>query len=65
MKRFTTMLIIMCMLMSLTACNTCDHDWYLADCMSPKTCGICGATEGEIGDHVWANATCAKPAHEE
>ena len=39
-------------------CNECEetrtitHDWNAADCDTPKTCSICGATEGEALGHT-------------
>jgi len=37
-----------------------DHDWKDATCFKPKTCKICGATEGEPrkGGHVYENHEC-------
>lgn len=32
--------------------NFCDHIWVEADCTTPKTCSICGKTEGEALGHV-------------
>ena len=34
-----------------------SHDWVEATCLAPKTCALCGATEGELGDHAWSNWT--------
>jgi len=34
------------------------HDWQEADCVSPKTCLLCGETEGDSGGHKWTDATC-------
>ena len=36
------------------------HQWQDADCDSPKTCGACGATEGEALGHDWEPATATK-----
>ena len=42
-----------------TECNECGnkrdsmHTWVDADCDTPKTCSICGATEGEALGHDW------------
>ena len=43
-----------------TVCNVCEeertvagHDWKDATCEAPKTCDICGVTEGEKLDHVY------------
>ena len=38
-------------------CDVCgaeditEHDWIAADCTTPKTCEICGATEGDTLEH--------------
>lgn len=32
-------------------CNEELHDWMEATCVTPKTCSICGKTEGEIGNN--------------
>ena len=33
----------------------CKHDWKAADCVTPKTCTVCGATEGEALGHTPEN----------
>lgn len=40
---------------------TCYHTWNAATCTRPRTCSICGKTEGESKGHTWSNATCTKP----
>ena len=32
--------------------TTCSHTWVEADCDTPKTCSICGATEGDALGHA-------------
>ncbi|MBE5819184.1 MAG: hypothetical protein E7312_09080, partial [Clostridiales bacterium] len=32
--------------------SECDHEWYAATCTAPKTCSLCGETEGEKLDHT-------------
>ena len=32
------------------------HDWVEATCTEPKTCSVCGATEGDPLGHNWAEA---------
>ena len=32
----------------------CNHDWQEATCTEPKTCKLCGATEGEALGHIEA-----------
>jgi len=41
--------------------EACYHAWIDATCTMPKTCVLCGETEGEIADHSWSAATCTKP----
>lgn len=38
--------------------NACKHQWVNADCTFPKTCRLCGETEGEPLGHNWEEATC-------
>ena len=49
-------------------CNLCGeprevagHDWSDATCTAPKTCSVCGATEGDALGHTWSDATCTDP----
>lgn len=39
----------------------CAHSWKDATCLRPKTCSICGATEGKALGHKWEDATCEEP----
>ena len=32
--------------------TTCEHDWIGATCTAPKTCSLCGATDGEANGHT-------------
>lgn len=54
------------------ACDKCNdiyteaieklaHTYADATCTAPKTCTVCGATEGEPAAHTFADATCAAP----
>ena len=38
-----------------------DHVWKEATCTEPKTCTVCGITEGDPHGHDWADATCTEP----
>ena len=38
----------------------CEHSWKNADCISPKTCTLCGVTEGEALEHEWSFDDCTK-----
>ena len=54
-------------------CTRCDHvvaqevvdalghTWVEADCDTPKTCSVCGETEGEALGHTWVDADCETP----
>ncbi len=45
----------------LTGC-ACKHEaWNDADCVTPRTCENCDATEGEPLGHTWKDATCTAP----
>lgn len=48
-------------MLSLTACGSCDHTFSNATCTTPKTCTLCGATEGEVAEHTWVEATYSAP----
>ncbi len=45
--------------------NACEHEWLDATCTTPKTCSLCGATDGEALGHnygAWetkTEATCS------
>ena len=39
----------------------CIHNWQEATCTEPRTCSICGRTEGDSLGHVWEDATCTDP----
>ena len=36
------------------------HSWSEATCTDPKTCSVCGATEGSALGHDWHEATCTE-----
>lgn len=38
----------------------CFHSWAEADCLAPKTCSICGRTEGKSLGHDFSEATCTE-----
>ena len=50
-----------------TSCGTVlnldehTHTWNEATCTTPKTCSVCGDTEGEAKGHNWDAATCTAP----
>lgn len=42
--------------------NLGGHDWTDATCTTPKTCSVCGATEGDALGHTGGTATCTTQA---
>ena len=44
----------------LTGCCR-EHQWVEASCSTPKTCVVCGKTEGDPLQHQWSTATCSTP----
>lgn len=61
LKSITRCLILLLLLCILTACHT-EHTWLDANCLEPRTCSVCGETEGEPLGHNWQKATCTDPA---
>lgn len=59
-KTIALAVIAVLALLTLTACS-CKHEWAEATCTAPKTCKLCGATEGEPLAHTWDAATCTAP----
>lgn len=43
------------------ALTTCSHIWNNATCTEPKTCSVCGESDGTAIGHIWNNATCNAP----
>lgn len=46
---------------TLNQCTANGHSWTPATCTAPKTCSVCGATEGVALGHNWSAATCTTP----
>ncbi len=57
MKKCMLILMILLIAVALCACG-CDHEWNEAGCTAPKTCTLCGETEGEPLGHSWTDASC-------
>lgn len=50
-KKMFCMVLCLCLCVSvLTGCG-CKHEWMEASCTAPKTCNLCGETEGEVLAH--------------
>ena len=60
MKKLFIPIILLLACLLFTACG-CEHQWKDADCLSPKTCALCGETEGEALSHSWLDADCTAP----
>ncbi len=61
MKKRMYLLMLAALLCLLLAACGCKHEWAEADCDTPKTCTLCGETEGEPLQHQWKDATCLEP----
>lgn len=60
MKKIIPLLIIVVLMLSLSGCG-CKHEWAEATCNEPKTCTLCGKTQGEPLGHQFSEATCISP----
>jgi len=61
MKKSIALFLLLAMCVSLlTACG-CKHEWEEATCSNPKTCKLCGETEGDSLGHSYLEATCDAP----
>ncbi len=58
MKKLAVILLVLSLVL-LAGC-ACKHEWKEATCEAPKTCDLCGETEGEPLGHTWEDATCTK-----
>lgn len=64
MKKVVCMLLLLSFAVSLCSCSLfCSHSWSDANCIAPKTCSLCGKTEGVVSPdaHNWVDATCQTP----
>jgi len=59
-KNIFVCVLVMALVLILAGCS-CKHEWTEATCVAPKTCSLCGETEGEALGHTWQDATCAAP----
>lgn len=61
-----TILLIL-VAMALAGCTNdiktyiCRHDWERSTCLAPRTCKLCGLTEGKVRSHEWGNTDCSAP----
>ncbi len=63
-----SLLMCICFMLAIVSCDfsnkpddTCKHTWQDATCTAPKTCSICGETEGDKLGHTWVDANCTAP----
>ena len=61
MKKFCVAALTAVLCLSLAACGECEHQWQEADCENPKTCSLCGETEGNALGHDWQGGDCQNP----
>lgn len=59
-KSISIFALLLCCALIFTGCG-CRHEWFAATCTAPKTCNLCGLTEGEATGHTWEEATCILP----
>lgn len=53
--------LVVALIAALVCCYLFVHIWKDATCEDPKTCAICGKTEGSPLKHQWEAATCEEP----
>lgn len=61
-KRMVSLLLVLTLMAALLVGCACKHEWKDANCKEPKTCTLCGETEGEkTTEHKWEDATTEAP----
>lgn len=63
-KKKNKVIVLLCItfvIIGLIGIYTGYHQWNDATCTKPKTCKICGRTDGEALGHTWNDATCTEP----
>ena len=63
LKKILIFVLTAICILSFSACGEteCVHEWAEATCTAPKTCSLCGITEGESLAHSWSDATYEAP----
>ncbi|MBQ9117317.1 MAG: DUF4886 domain-containing protein [Clostridia bacterium] len=66
MRKALLIFFILIFSLLLISCGECEHQWSDATCAAPKTCALCGVTEGAASGHsfgewsVTKEPTCAE-----
>lgn len=60
-NKILSLLCLMMLVSLLTGCS-CEHQWQSATCLAPRTCTLCGTTEGKTRSHDWGSTACNAPA---
>ena len=60
MKKIVILVLIFSFMISMLSCNKmCSHEWIEANCQNPKTCSVCGTTEGSpASSHNFVKDKC-------
>ena len=58
-KIVITIIVLLCITL-LAGCG-CEHVFGEATCITPRTCSVCGKSDGVLSDHTWTDATCLAP----
>ena len=56
-RKICVALLALACLVVFAGCQ-CEHQWVEADCVTAKTCSLCGETEGAPLGHRWLAAAC-------
>ena len=60
-KRITAAVLLAALSGLLLSGCGCDHEWQRSTCLEPRTCILCGKTEGKVRAHEWGNTACNAP----
>ena len=60
-KRCLILIYVTLLLVFLVSCG-CNHNWQAATCTEPRTCTLCGESEGDAAGHAEGNWVVAQEA---
>lgn len=68
-KKVLIICAVLLLLSCLAGCNvgqelqqvTCKHQWQKSTCLAPRTCTLCGMTEGKVRAHEYGSTACNAP----